>query len=349
MQFPTDFTYLHGQPVGTADIRTEAEDFQVFEQLPFEPDGEGEHFFVYIRKTGENTDWVARKLARFCHTTPREVGYAGKKDRHAVTEQWFSVKVPIKSEVDWTLFNSDTIQVLKALRHGKKLRLGALQGNRFKLRLRNVSNPQELAERIEQVRSGVPNYFGEQRFGFDWGNLSKGVALINGELKERQRHKKGLYISAVRSWFFNYLLSQRITQGHWLQVQPGDALMLAGSHSCFSADKEQDLTALQARLEAVDLHLTGPMWGRGEPMSVGESRLWERMLLAPWQALLDGLENLGLNQERRALRLLPAELAAHQESDSQWVIEFALPSGAFATSVLRELCQVNTPEREPES
>ena len=344
MQFPTDFNYLHGKPQGSAVIRTEPDDFQVFEQLPFEPDGEGEHYFVYIRKIGENTDWVARKLARFCHTTPREVGYAGKKDRHAVTEQWFSVKVPIKREVDWSLFTSKTIQVLKAFRHGKKLRLGALQGNRFRLRLRNVTHPDELQQRVELIRRGVPNYFGEQRFGNDWGNLTKGVALIKGELKERQRHKKGLYISAVRSWCFNHLLSERLGQEHWQQVQPGDALMLNGSRSCFVADQEQDVAQLQQRLEQCDLHLTGPMWGRGQPMAEGEARLWERMQLAPWQEVLDGLENLGLNQERRSLRLMPEGLELIQESEQQWVIEFALPAGSFATSVLRELCHAQAPD-----
>ena len=349
MQFPTDFSYLYGQPAGQAQIRTEPEDFQVFEQLPFEPDGEGEHFFVYIRKIGENTDWVARKLARFCHTTPREVGYAGKKDRHAVTEQWFSVKVPIKRDVDWTLFNSKTIQVLKAFRHGKKLRLGALKGNRFRLRLRNVSNPDELAARLELIRTGVPNYFGEQRFGNDWGNLTKGVALIKGEFKERQRHKKGLYISAVRSWLFNHVLSERIAQDRWAEVLSGDALMLAGTRSCFAADVDQDLASLQQRLQDIDLHLTGPMWGRGQLMSQDVAGDWEQQQLMSWSELLEGLENLGLNQERRALRLVPEALTAEAESEHQWVIEFALPAGAFATSVLRELCQVVTPERTEES
>ncbi|MCV6588118.1 MAG: tRNA pseudouridine(13) synthase TruD [Marinobacterium sp.] len=348
MQFPTDFSYLYGQPSGEAIIRTEPEDFQVVEQLPFEPDGEGEHYFVYIRKIGENTDWVARKLARFCHTTPREVGYAGKKDRHAITEQWFSVKVPIKREIDWSLFSGKTIQVLKAFRHGKKLRLGALQGNRFELRLRNVSDPQDLQRRVEQVRAGVPNYFGEQRFGHDWGNLHKGIALINGELRERQRHKKGLYISAVRSWCFNHLLSERIAQQHWNKVQPGDALMLAGSRSCFVADDQQSLTELQQRFDQQDLHLTGPMWGRGMSMAAGEARVWEQLQLAPWQPVLEGLEGLGLNQERRALRLIPEQLTLEKESNTQWVLAFSLPAGSFATSVLRELCQVRTPEQPGE-
>lgn len=344
MQFPTDFTYLHGKPVSDAVIRTVPEDFQVFEQLPFEPDGAGEHYLVYIRKIGENTDWVARKLARFCHTTPREVGYAGKKDRHAVTEQWFSVKVPIKREVDWTLFNSKTIQVLDAHRHGKKLRLGALKGNRFRLRLRNVTEDAAFEERAKLLAEGVPNYFGEQRFGFEWGNLTKGLALIRGELKERQRHKKGLYISAVRSWLFNHVLSNRIAQDLWTQLMPGEAVMLTGSRSCFPA--EDDLSQLQARLEQQDLSITGPMWGRGEPMPQQQARTWELQQLVAYGAVLEGLEGLGLNQERRALRLIPQNVSVEKEHAGQWLVEFELPAGAFATSVLRELCNVSEAPRD---
>lgn len=328
--------WLYGEPTARAVLRAAPADFQVFERLPFEPDGEGEHLFLYIRKTGENTDWVARQLARFCQVSPRDVGYAGKKDRHAVTEQWFSVRLPIGRTLNWSLFGGETIEVLKTVRHGRKLRLGALAGNRFVIRLREVSDPAALAERISRVQAGVPNYFGEQRFGRDGGNLSKGQALLAGTLKERQRHKKGLYISALRSWLFNQVISARIEQGLWDRLLPGDVLMLNGSQSCFMADEDADLAR---RLQVGEVHLTGPMWGQGELMTRAQARAFETAALAPWQALCTGLEGLGLNQERRALRLLPTELSAEAETDQQWRLSFELPAGAFATSVLRELCQ----------
>lgn len=342
-QFPTDYSYLYGKPEGCALIRGCAEDFTVVEQLGFEPEGEGEHLFLYIRKTGENTDWVARQLANFCQVSPRDVGYAGKKDRHAVTEQWFSVALPVHRQMNWALFGGDTIEVLRAVRHPRKLRLGSLKGNRFGLRLRDVSDSQEFAQRVEQVRRGVPNYFGEQRFGQDGGNLQKGLELLRGERKERQRHKKGMYISAVRSWCFNHVLSRRIAEQLWLRVIPGDALMLSGSHSCFVA--QADDQDLEARLQAGDLSLTGPMWGRGALLSQGEAATWEQQALQPWGEVLERLEYIGLKQERRALRLMPQALEAKQESDTQWWLEFDLPSGAFATSVLRELVNVTAPER----
>ncbi len=328
--------WLYGEPSSHAVLRTTADDFQVFERLPFEPDGEGEHLFLYIRKTGENTDWVARQLARFCQVNPRDVGYAGKKDRHAVTEQWFSVRLPIGQTLNWSLFGGETIEVLKTRRHSRKLRLGALAGNRFVIRLRDVSDPEAFAARVEQVRAGVPNYFGEQRFGHEGGNLAKGQALLAGTLRERQRHKKGLYISALRSWLFNQVISARIEQGLWSSILPGDVLMLNGSQSCFVADQEPE--QLQ-RLAEGDVHLTGPMWGRGELMTQADARAFEAAVVAPWQELCTGLEGLGLNQERRSLRLVPQDLKAEAEAEGQWRLEFELPAGAFATSVLRELCQ----------
>jgi len=341
--FPTHYSYLYGKPEGSALIRSCNEDFQVVEQLGFEPEGEGEHLFLYIRKNGENTDWVARQLARFCQISPRDVGYAGKKDRHAVTEQWFSVALPQHRVLNWNLFGGDSIEVLKTARHPRKLRLGALQGNRFRLRLRDVSHPEELVARLEQIKQGVPNYFGEQRFGQDGGNLQKGLELLRGERKERQRAKKGMYISAVRSWCFNHLLSQRIEQNLWGTLLAGDALMLSGSKSTFVAETI-DAETVQ-RLVDGDVNLTGAMWGRGEPLNIGDSRQWEAEQLQPWSEVLERLEHLGLRQERRSLRLLPLGLEAEAESERQWWLQFELPSGAFATSVLRELVEAKTAEQ----
>ncbi|MGB0466158.1 MAG: tRNA pseudouridine(13) synthase TruD [Pontibacterium sp.] len=343
IEFPTDYAYLYGQPDGRATIRSCNEDFKVVERLGFEPEGEGEHLFLYIRKTGENTDWVARLLAEYCQLNPRDVGYAGKKDRHAVTEQWFSVAVPPQRVIDWTQFGGESIEVLRTVRHPRKLRVGSLKGNRFGLRLREVSDPQELAARIELVRAGVPNYFGEQRFGIGGGNLQKGVELLRGERKERQRNKKSMYLSAVRSWCFNHQLSRRIESGHWHKLMPGDALMLDGSHSCFVTEEADE--QIQSRLQEGDVHLTAAMWGRGEPVATGQARDWEKAQLAPWAEILERLEHIGLRQERRAMRLIPAAFEARMESEHQWWLEFDLPSGAFATSVLRELAQVGAQAR----
>ncbi|WP_432697648.1 tRNA pseudouridine(13) synthase TruD [Marinobacterium sp. YM272] len=335
--------WLHGEPGVSATLRATPDDFKVVEQLGFEPDGEGEHQFLYIRKRGENTDWVARQLANFCQVSPRDVSYAGKKDRHAVTEQWFCVHLPgHRASLNWKLFGGDTIEVLRAEKHGRKLRLGSLQGNRFELRLRDVSDGAELERRFALLAQGVPNYFGEQRFGHNFGNIDKGLALIAGRLKERQRHKKGLYISAVRSWLFNRLISERIGRGLWDSLLEGDVLMINGSQSCFRYDNADP--SIAERLAKGELNLTGPMWGRGELMTEAAAREFEQEVYAVESTVCEQLEQLGLKQERRSLRLVPESLAIERESDGQWRLGFDLPAGSFATSVLRELCNWQTPQ-----
>jgi tRNA pseudouridine13 synthase len=344
MDLPTQYSYLYSKPVSQAVMRQTPEDFQVVEIPSFVPEGEGEHEFLLIRKTGENTDWVAKLLASFCQIPVKDVGYAGKKDRHAITEQWFSVRLPLTRKIDWSLFGGDSIQVLDSVRHQRKLRLGALLGNRFTIRLKHLSNEVDFVERLEKIKSGVPNYFGEQRFGRDGGNLVKGLALINGEFKERQRHKKGLYISAVRSWLFNQVTSERVAQGLWHNIMHGDMMMLNGSRSHFLAEAAD--TALVARLKEYNIHLSGPLWGRGATLVTDEGAIWEGSVLAPWASVTEGLEHLGLQQERRALRLVPEGLRAIKESEGQWLLSFSLPAGSFATSILRELCE--TLQAEPE-
>lgn len=342
---PCDFTYLTTEPESSATIRGCAEDFQVIEQLGFEPEGEGEHVFLYIRKTGENTDWVARQLANFAQVSPRDVSYAGKKDRHAVTEQWFCVKYPIKRALNWKLFGGDSIQVLKAIRHPRKLRLGTLKGNRFRLCLRDVTDMEQLQLRVSSIaKTGVPNYFGEQRFGNDFGNLDKGIALLRGEFKERQRHKKGIYISAVRSWLFNHLLSSRIKTGLWDKLLSGDCLMLTGSQSCFCVEEADSTT--QQRLDNGEVSLTGPMWGRGELMTSQEAKIFESDTVSAYEEIGQLLTEVGLKQERRALCLRPEGLKVEPVADDVAWIEFSLPAGAFATSVLRELCHCRVAARD---
>ncbi|MEM5530491.1 tRNA pseudouridine(13) synthase TruD [Gammaproteobacteria bacterium AS21] len=332
--FLTQYQYLYSKPDNTSTIRASNEDFQVREIQAFEPDGEGEHWYLNILKNGENSDWVAKKIAIFFNVGSKEIGYAGKKDRHAITDQWFSVCLPGTKTIDLTGFDTDTIKVIAIKKHSRKLRTGALKGNNFSIVMRDVTNEEDFEKRLELIRQGVPNYFGEQRFGHGGGNISRGVSLLNGQFKEKNRTKKGLYISAVRSWFFNYLLSHRIENKLWNNVMLGDVVMLDGSHSHFSVD---DVCAIQSRHDEQDLHLTGPMLGRGRSLVTENALEWEQKLLAPYEELIERLAYMGLSQERRAIRLIAANLSAQRLSAGVWQVSFDLPSGSFATSVLREL------------
>ena len=194
-----------GAPVARAHLRASPEDFRVDEELGFEPDGEGEHALVRVRKRGANTAWVARRLAELAGVRVREVSYAGLKDRDAVTSQWFSVWLPGRADPDWAALDDAEVTVIEYGRHRRKLRRGCHRGNRFALVLRELSCDREIIEsRLRSVaKVGVPNYFGPQRFGRDGGNLTAALGLFRGSLRCRDRQRRGIYLSGARARRFN--------------------------------------------------------------------------------------------------------------------------------------------------
>jgi len=329
--------HAHGQPCLRGKLRAAPEDFQVREELGFTLDGSGEHAWLWVRKRDANTDWVARRLAERAGVPAAAIGYAGLKDRHAVTEQWFSVHLPGQPEPDWTAIDDPDFTVLRATRHSRKLRRGALSGNAFHIVIREFDgDPAELAERLNLVSAtGVPNYFGEQRFGRESGNLERATAMLRGEEKVRDRHRRGLYLSAARAALFNAVLARRVADHTWNQPLPGEVLMLAGSHSIFTTT-ELDET-LRQRVVAFDLHPTGPLWGAGELRSGGPVRELEETVAATLPTFRDGLVAAGLKQERRALRLAVWDATLVLPDARSTVLDFRLPAGAYATTVLREL------------
>lgn len=331
----------YGLPLGRGRIRSRAEDFQVDEIPSFEPDGEGEHLLLRLRKRNTNTEWLARQLARLGDLPIVDVGYAGLKDRNAVTSQWFSLRLAGRPEPDWRGLESEEIQILERAWHGRKLRRGALQGNRFRLLIRALSGQRPaLDQRLERLRQGgFPNYFGEQRFGHGYGNLERADALFARRLKRVGRHQRGLYISAARSQLFNQVLAARLEQGNWNRPLAGDLLMLEGTQSWFPA-REID-SELERRAAELDLHPTGPLWGRGRPQVDGMAEALEGAALAGFGAWREGLEHCGLSQERRALRVAVADLAWTFPAADELELSFSLPAGSYATALLRELLEVD--------
>jgi tRNA pseudouridine13 synthase len=332
--------FAQGQPYVKGRIRTSPEDFQVREVLDFPLDGSGEHVWLWVRKRGANTDWVAKQLAAQAKVPPGAVSYAGLKDRHAVTEQWFSVHLPGKADPDWSTDPQPDFTVLQAVRHSRKLRRGALSGNTFHITIRDLEgDPAELANRWRRITAvGVPNYFGEQRFGREAGNLERAEAMFTGQAKVRDRHQRSLYLSAARSALFNAVLAKRVIAETWNQALPGEVLMLAGSHSIFVANEVDE--TLRQRIAEFDLHPTGPLWGAGELPSGGAIRELEEEVAATLPLFCDGLAAAGLKQERRALRLIPKDAVLEFPDPGSAVFAFDLPAGAYATTVLRELIEV---------
>jgi tRNA pseudouridine13 synthase len=332
-----DLPSAHGGPVARGRLRVRPEDFCVDEIRGFQADGEGEHLLLRVRKTGLNTADVARRLAMHAGVPAAAVSYAGRKDRYAVTTQWFSVHTGVHLDPDWSVMNAEGVEVLTVQRHRRKLRRGALRGNRFAIRVRALeADPAALADRIGRVgRIGVPNYFGAQRFGNREGNLHAAHALFTGGVRRAKRHLRGLWLSAARSQIFNEVLARRVKNGDWDRPRVGDRMQLSGSHASFLAEALDD--ELMERCTAFGIHPSGPLWGAGELPTRGEVAAVEREVAEKFQAWTAGLAAAGLRQERRPLRVTVGALEAKTAPEHVLEIRFELPAGAYATAVLREL------------
>lgn len=334
---PRDLPRAFATPPARGGIKQCRDDFQVDEMLGFEPDGEGAHAWLRIRKRGANTRWLAGILARAAGVRTRDVGYAGLKDRAAVTTQWFSVPVHGRAEPDWSAIGSAEVEVLEVTRHRRKLRRGIQAGNRFRVRVRCFEGDRSavMSRVADLVARGVPNYFGEQRFGRDAGNIACAWEMLAGGKRVRDRALRGIYLSAARAMLFNRVLARRVVDGSWQRALAGETLMLNGSNSVFCI-AEPD-AEIEARLACLDVHPTGPLWGRGERLATGEALALEASVLADCSAWCDGLLGAGLAHARRALRVPVSGLEATFEAPDRLLLAFALPAGAYATMVLREL------------
>jgi len=335
--------FAHGGPAGSAVLRALPEDFVVEEQLGYQASGEGEHAFLVIRKRNTNTHDLARSLARLCQVPQVAVGYAGLKDRNAVTTQSFTVHLPGRPDPDWTMLDDEDIQVLSVARHNRKIRRGSLRGNAFRLRLRDLQADHDLlAERLTALAAlGVPNYFGSQRFGHDGANLRRAAALFSGELRRVKREQKGILLSAARAQLFNQVLAARVEAGNWGRVLDGDVMLLTGSDRQFIAETADE--ELVGRAAAFDIHPSGPLPGRPCRTLVPESVAgWlEEQALGEWSDWVDALARLGVDADRRPLRLAVESLSWEREGDDL-LLAFGLRSGSYATVVTRELLQPRT-------
>ena len=293
------FTKVY-QPLNvSAKLKKQASDFIVEEHISVDFSGEGEHCWIYVKKTGCNTDWVAQQLAKYCGVKKMAVAYAGLKDRHAVTSQWFSVQLPGKPAPEWRELElsfaakgTENIQVLQSFRHNRKLQRGALKGNKFTITLRDLSDTgNETFEALKQrcdviAKRGVANYFGSQRFGRNYSNLDQAIKLFSNPGFKLTRQKRSIYLSAARSWLFNSILSVRINRNIWNKRLAGDVFMLDGKSACFKDDSD---TGLADRLDRNEIHPTAILWGEGDTMACLEAAALESQILDQFPVYRDGL------------------------------------------------------------
>ncbi|WP_392564471.1 tRNA pseudouridine(13) synthase TruD [Orbus wheelerorum] len=330
--------YLYGEPAVKGLYKQSDADFFVKEDLGYELDGEGEHVFINIQKQNCNTLFVAEQLAKFAGISPKLVGYAGLKDRNAITEQWFGLHIPGKLTPDFSLFTLDGCKILQVKRHTKKLRIGNLKGNFFSLVLRDVDNQAEAEQRLNFIQaSGVPNYFGEQRFGKDNNNITQAMLWAKGEISVKDRKKRSFYLSAARSAIFNGIVSKRIKQKLNTTVLCGDILQLVDRGSWFVAE-QLELETLQQRVMNNELNITAPMLGDNGPQTKDEALSFEQQYIDNnWSEFLTLFKQERMETSRRSSLLRPKNINWTWQDSKTLQVEFWLPAGSYATAVLREL------------
>lgn len=321
------------ETLATGSIKQAPEDFRVAEVLRFEPEGTGDHLYLYIEKTNANTEWVQRQLAKIAGLQARDIGYAGLKDRYAVTRQWFSVYAPNDKELDFSSL-PDELRIVRQTRGQKKLKQAAVLANQFFIRTKlGDFDTNALTKQLTYIRdNGFPNYFGSQRFGLDGRNIDNLIALGKG--KRFKPHQKGMFISAGRAYIFNQILNERVKHDCWNQWIAGDVAMLDGTRSIFPIETVTE--ELEQRLASFDIHPALPLYGTGEWPSTLEQQKLEQKVYAENPSVITALEKLKVEVMPRASRVVPQDMQ-WQLHDVFLDLHFTLPAGAFATTLIEQI------------
>ncbi len=335
--FPTRNTIT-----GTGNIRITPEDFQVTELNEIELSGEGEHLWLYIQKTSNNSIWVSKALANVCQVPQKQVAFAGQKDRHAVTKQWFSVQLPKISGPDKIQSAlCEGIEIIKSDKHSRKIKTGQLDANAFEIIIRNIKGDKSQIEQniTSIIQDGVPNYFGSQRFGHDMGNIGKCQDWFAGNYKVKSRNLKSLLISTARSHIFNLIVAKRLKLGVWDKCIEGDILQLNKSHSWFPSENASE-NEIKKRLKDFDIHITAAMWGEDKVQCSKDCADLENSIAKDFPIYQQGFEKFRLKQDRRAMRICPLDFEHSWQDANTLQLNFKLLPGAYATGIMREVLSI---------
>jgi tRNA pseudouridine13 synthase len=318
-------------------IRTQPEDFQVDEIPAYPPTGQGTHLFVRFEKRNLTTREAVTRIAMALQANPRDAGVAGQKDKHALTTQWASFQ-GASPEAALALALAD-IRILDASLHPHKLRTGHVRANRFVLLLRETTQVEVAREVLAHLeRVGVPNYYGEQRFGIGERNIARGYAMLRGEMPPpRDRFERKLLMSSVQSALFNEWLALRIQDGLFEVAVPGDVWRKESTGGLFTDD---DAALSQQRMQSWEISPTGPMFGSKMRRAEGEADAREQAILAS-----SGIDEGALARHakygegtRRSARVRPLDCSCELDRQAGALrLAFELPSGAYATTLLREI------------
>jgi tRNA pseudouridine13 synthase len=318
-------------------IKTAPEDFEVEEIPAYSPCGTGDFLYLWVEKRSLGAEYFVRQIARRLDIQAGEVGCAGLKDRHAVTRQW--VSVPAAAEPCLSGLEGDGIRVLSVSRHGNKLRPGHLRGNRFRILVRGAvaGAASLLPPLLAAVRAeGLPNFYGAQRFGKDGETVRTGMDLLAGKRPRRiSPFLRKLSLSAAQSALFNHYVGERMRAGLLRRVLAGDVMAKWPFGGMFVA---QDVPVEQARLEAREIIPAGPMFGKKMFAAAGEAAERERAVLRDSGLSVEAFRGFGklLSGTRRYTFAYMDDLIAIVEPEGVR-LTFTLPSGSYATVLLREL------------
>ena len=321
-------------------LRSRPEDFRVDEVPLYAPSGEGGHTFLLVEKRLRTTEEVARELARAGGIRAADIGYAGRKDRVAVTTQWFSVE-GFAPEAALSL-ELPGVRVIEAHRHPHKLRTGQLRGNRFEIVAREVA-PETLCAALARFevlrRDGMPNRYGPQRFGWDGGNLEQARRLLRGEKIGVDRRQARFLLSALQSAAFNAVLSERPRP--LAGIEAGDIAVVHASGGLF---RVEDAEREAPRAAAFEISATGPVFGTRVLAPSGAAAERERAVFAALGIDPEALRpppGIRLRGARRALRVRLEAADAVAEGDTLR-LRFTLPAGSYASVALEELLGPHT-------
>ena len=323
------------------------DDFVVSEVPRDLPSGKGDYAYAYVEKRGLNThDLVAALRQR--GVPYNDVGIAGLKDKNAVTRQWLSVPVCYSRHLE-ALDELDGTQVLETSRHDDGLRRGQLKGNRFEARVRGPERDWECRAHaiVERLRgAGLPNYFGSQRFGRYNSNAIDAMRMLRGEKVPGGRRLNEFFISALQSHLFNWNLKRRIESRVYDLVLTGDR---ARRHDTGGMFVVGDGAVESERARRLEISAVLPLYGRKVAGGLEAAAEHENTILSRF-----GLRRSDFRRHTRGAwrisRVCPEDIALHPCSDG-YVVEFTLPSGAYATTLLRELTKSvsNTDARSNEN
>ncbi len=343
-----NLAYAGEKPVVSAEYKTVPADFQVTEELGFTPDGKGEHLYLFIEKTGLTTQEVQQQLAVYFQRPSVDVSFSGMKDKQAITRQWFSIRLPGGKHQALEKLESPQLSILQHVSNSRKLKRGSHRCNHFSIVLRKLSHdPHILVKNLELLQTrGVPNYFGEQRFGWQGSTLAGASQFFSDSSTDNgarvNPYQRSLYISAARAFLFNQVLSERINRDCWNSYLAGDVMQLDGTSATFMSDPEDD--RLAQRLAEMDIHPTGPLWGAGSLQSQLDCAALENWVISNYPLFRNGLERIGASMQRRALRSKVKNLRYSLLEKDALQLEFSLNRGSYATAMLRELVNLNDSE-----